>query len=81
MSLSSPIVCAVNATTPFSAKGVSRFIAVTAGTITITSAEGVDLLSAYPVTAGSWHELNMFVSTTGGKITTAGGASGTATVC
>lgn len=81
MSLGNPIVCAANSVTPFSAKGVDRFLAVTAGTVTITSLSGVVKLNAYPVTAGSWHEFEMFVDINGGTITTAGGASGTATVC
>lgn len=81
MSLANPITCGVNATTSFAGKGVSRFLAVTAGTVTIKDSAGNTKLNVYPVTAGSWHEFNMFVDINGGTITTAGGASGTVTVC
>jgi hypothetical protein len=81
MGIANPVPCAVNAVTPFAGKAVASFFAVTAGTITITGANGVAELTAFPVAAGQWIEFDMFVNINGGTITTAGGASGTATVC
>ncbi len=78
--IAKPNVVGVNTTITFSGSGVARFLAITAGTVTIKNSAGTTLLNAYPVTAGSWHEFNMFVDTNGGTITTAGGASGTATI-
>ena len=59
--------------TPISLGG---FIAVTAGTLTVTSANGTVLLNALPVTAGVYYPLVMY---TGHRATVAlaGGASGT----
>lgn len=81
MSLGNPIICAINATTPFAGKGVHTFLAVTAGTVTIKKSDGTVVLDAFPVVAGQWFEPEMFVDINGGTITTAGGASGTATIC
>ncbi len=64
---------------------VGSFYAVTAGTITITADPdfgipgAITLLNLFPVTAGQVVELKMYLSKTGGTLTTAGGASGTVT--
>lgn len=81
MGLAQPNTVGVNATISFTGKGVLRFIAVTAGTVTIKRSDTSTVLNVYPVTAGSSHELNLFVDINGGTITTAGGASGVAVIC
>lgn len=78
--IAKPVVVGVTTTVPFTGSAACTFMAVTAGTITITDANGTVLLNAFPVAAGSWLELDMFVGVNGGTITTAGGASGTLTV-
>lgn len=78
--IAKPIVVGVTTTVNFSGSAACTFMAVTAGTITIKDSKGNTLLNAFPVTAGSWVEMDMFVDTAGGSITTAGGASGTLTV-
>ena len=81
MSLATPLICGVDAATPFRSAAVHSFFAKTAGTITITKfTGGTVVLDAFPVTAGQWIELEMNVDTNGGTITTAGGASGTLTL-
>lgn len=81
MGLGNPNTVGVDSTITFYGKGVLRFIAVTAGTVTIKKSNTTTVLNVYPVTAGSSHEFNMFVDTDGGTITTAGGASGVAIIC
>lgn len=75
-----PIICAVDAVTLFTSNAIHTFLAKTAGTITVKKSDGTTVLDAFPVAAGQWIELEMNVDPNGGTITTAGGASGTATL-
>lgn len=71
-----PEVVGVSATIPLYSDAIGGFLAKTAGTITVTSANGTVLVNAHPVTAGSWTPLPFYIGP-GGTFTTAGGASGT----
>jgi hypothetical protein len=77
-----PVVIAATSTNVLpegSPVGLGSFYAITAGTITITRADGTVLLNAFPVAAGAIVPLFMYVGA-GATFTTAGGASGTLTV-
>jgi hypothetical protein len=79
----SPVVVGVNSTViSKSANAIGGFLAVTAGTITLSNNsvlqatnESFTIISAMPVTAGTWYELP-FITQGGYTFTTAGGASG-----
>lgn len=73
----SPQPMAVNSTYFTSSPSIGGFIAVTAGTITITDGLGSVELANFPVAAGSYNPLPMFLGNRGATITLAGGASGT----
>lgn len=73
-----PQPMAANATFILAGPCVSGFIAVAAGAITITDSKGKTILSALPVTAGSYVKLNIFwPDLLNGTVTLSGGASGT----
>lgn len=76
-----PMVLGVNSTTVLSQgiQAIGGFLAVTAGTITVVNSRGVTVLNAFPVTAGSFVKLPIYLSDgqNGGTITLAGGAGGT----
>lgn len=68
------------ANTSYEIKGgqVGGFLAKTAGTLTITDADGTILVNAQPVAAGAYVPLPFLFSTgAGGTVALAGGASGT----
>lgn len=57
---------------------IAGFLCTVSGTITITDADGTVLVSALPVTAGTWTRIPLFfISTAGGTVALAGGAAGT----
>lgn len=68
---------AVTLVSPF----LGGFLAKTAGTVSITDADGTTVLDAFPVAAGIYHPLPMNLAgqrnTTGAVVTLGGGASGT----
>lgn len=66
-----------NATFPINGQNVGEFLCVTSGTITITNSAGVNLVDAFPVTAGTFYNFKYFIGSGGGTFTAAGGASGT----
>lgn len=68
----------VNATEAFDGRIIGGFIAKTAGTVTITAADGTVVVNAFPVTAGNTLPLPFILPNNqqGGTVTTAGGASG-----
>lgn len=76
-----PVPLAADTTRVFNDNsGVASFIAVTAGTITISRQyQGVltALLTAFPVAAGQVYDFRMFCGTHGFVVALAGGASGT----
>lgn len=61
--------------------GIAGFIAVTAGTITVSRTNDLGVasvvLAPFPVAAGTIYGLPMFLGTNGFTVTLAGGASGT----
>lgn len=78
----SPKVVAANATVEFDSSVAGKFLAVTAGTITVVAnqADGkpeTTILNAFPVAAGEFYDLELFVGKNGGRLVAAGGASGT----
>ena len=76
-----PHPMAANATLALNSANLGGFIAVTAGTLTVTATpSGTVLVNALPVTAGGYYPLPMSLVGNGGSgatITLAGGASGT----
>jgi hypothetical protein len=73
-----PIQVGVNATARFDGSGIDGFIPYTSGTITITTALGLVIVNALPVTAGLPVPLPFILpdGSQTGTVTTAGGASG-----
>ena len=72
-----PTPLGVNSTTILpGASTVDNFLAVTAGTLTLTNSAGVVVLNAFPVAAGSWTDLDFRLGPSF-TVTLAGGASGT----
>ena len=78
-----PIPLAADVTRDIPNNAVNGFIAVTAGTITVSAkadtntGPSVTVLNAFPVTAGSVYTLALFLGYNGGTVALAGGASGT----
>lgn len=68
---------AANATVDITGSQTGGFLAITAGTITLTDANGVVEVNAFPVAAGQYVPLPILLNTMGGTFTAAGGASGT----
>lgn len=57
---------------------IAGFLCTASGTLTVTDESGNVLLNAFPVTAGTFTRIPMFLTTSaGGKVTLAGGAAGT----
>lgn len=74
-----PVPLGANATYLFpqgAPTGLGGFIAVTAGTITVTNSSSVVLLNALPVSAGVYYPLPMYTGHNA-TVTLVGGASGT----
>ena len=68
---------AANTTFTVTGNSVAGFICVTAGTLTITRADGTTILvNALPVSAGVYYPLPILVAA-GATVTLASGASGT----
>lgn len=65
-----------NATFTLTGSNILGFLAVTAGTVTVTDPTGKVLVNAVPVAAGQWLKIPFYVGI-GGTVTLAGGASGT----
>lgn len=58
--------------------GISGFLPVTAGTITVIDADGTTVLDEYPLDAGIYSKIPIYFNFAGNKtITLGGGASGT----
>lgn len=72
----SPLPVGLNATVNITQNEIGGFLAITAGNITLTKADGTVVFSAFPVTAGSWTFLPFYIGHNGGTLTAAGGASG-----
>ena len=72
-----PFFMAANSTYSLGGTKMGGFLAKTAGTLTITTKGGTDLVSAHPVTAGAHYPLPFYLGDSGVTITLAGGASGT----
>jgi hypothetical protein len=77
-----PVVVAANTAVTFDSNAIGCFLCKTAGTITMLAnpqdgKAATTIISAHPVTAGTYYPLPFYVGTNGGTFTTAGGASGT----
>lgn len=75
-----PVILAADSTTQINRQSVGGFLAVTSGTLSITRFDGTAVLTAFPVAAGSWYKVPLFLGADGGFATTAAGASGTLAV-
>ena len=73
-----PITVDTNSTAEFHANTIGGFIGKTAGTVTVTTANGIVIVDAFPVVAGRVLPLPLLLPNgeQGGTVTTAGGASG-----
>lgn len=71
-----PVDMAANASVTLTGNGIGGFACKTAGTFTITDAEGVILFNAFPVSAGQVYGLPAICGI-GAVVTLGGGASGT----
>ena len=75
-----PLVIPVSTAIKTTASGMGGFLCVTAGTLTVATGDGTTIISALPVTAGTFYpmpfRLHHNISNGGATITTAGGASG-----
>lgn len=73
-----PVQVGVDATVKFDGSGTDGFLAKTAGTISITTNNGLTILDAFPVSAGQALPLPFAFpdNSQGGTIVAAGGASG-----
>lgn len=72
-----PEVVGVNATITLNSDDLGGFLCKTAGTVTVVDAQGTTVVSAHPVTAGTWYWMPFYLQGPGSTFTTAGGASGT----
>lgn len=73
-----PTPMGVNASATVGGGNIGGFLAVTSGTLTVTSQNGTVLINAVPVTAGFYTPIPMqFHSSAGGVVQLGGGASGT----
>lgn len=72
-----PRLMAANTSTTLTGPSVGGFISVTAGTLSITSVDSGNVLTAFPVAVGTYYPLPIYVGQNGGTVTLAGGASGT----
>ena len=71
----------INASVKIGGSSFGGFLAKTAGTITLTDADGTILVDAVPLTAGIYTPLPFrFNTSAGATILLGGGASGTAAV-
>lgn len=73
-----PVPIGVSASYTFtqgSPSGIGGFLCITAGTITVTRADGVVIVNAFPMTAGTYVPMPFFVAP-GATVVLAGGASG-----
>lgn len=72
-----PLLLTANSTSTLTAGSLSGFLCKTAGTITVTKNGGDVVVDAFPVAAGVYYPMPFFLGGAGGKVTLAGGASGT----
>lgn len=72
-----PLPLAANASTTLTGVILGGFIAVTAGTVTVTTQAGVVVVNAVPVAAGAYLPLPILLPSPSAVVALAGGASGT----
>lgn len=72
-----PQLMAANTSFTTMSQKIGGFLCVTAGTLTITRGDSAVRLNAFPVTAGTYIPLPIFLGNYGATISLAGGASGT----
>lgn len=75
-----PVVIGANSTytLPDGTQSIAGFLCVTSGTVTVVNQKGVTVVGAFPVSAGIYHPMPFYLEHgSGGRVTTAGGASGT----
>lgn len=72
-----PNIMAANATFNIAGPSVGGFICTVSGSLSITDNVGKAILTAFPVSAGVFHPIPIFIGNNGGVITLSGGAAGT----
>ena len=73
-----PEIVGVDTTIVLTSNSIGGFLAKTAGTITVVDQQGVTIVTAFPVAAGTYYPLPFYLgSGVNATFTTAGGASGT----
>lgn len=75
-----PRVMAANSSATLAGPSIGGFICTVSGALTIVDNVGNALVTAFPVTAGVFHPLPIFIGNSGGTITLSGGAAGTLVV-
>ena len=76
-----PVIVGANATVNLGrATMLDGFLCKTGGTLTVTTAAGLAILSAFPVTAGQYVSLPFNLGGKNAVVVAAGGASGTLAV-
>lgn len=72
-----PTLMTADSTLKITKESIGGFLAKTAGTITVVSADSGTVVSAHPVAIGTYYPLPFYLGPNGGTVTLAGGASGT----
>jgi len=73
----SPRLMAANSTLTLNGPSLAGFICTVSGTLAVDDHLGNDIVVAFPVTAGVFHPLPIFVGQNGGVVVLSGGAAGT----
>lgn len=68
---------AANSSTYVNGDSVYGFLAVTSGTITVVDDAGGPIVQSFPMAAGVYYPIPVYIGPNGGTVTLAGGASGT----
>lgn len=72
-----PRIMSADSSLTLNGPSVAGFICTASGSVSITDDQGVAIVTAFPVTAGVFHPLPLFIGEHGGVITLSGGAVGT----
>ena len=72
-----PKLMAADSTLVVSKQSIGGFICSTGGAISVLDYEGNTLVDVFPVTAGSYHPLPVYLGPHGGSVVLSGGAEGT----
>lgn len=71
------VAMTANSTAVIPGDSIYGFIAVAAGTLSVLRNTGTSVLNSFPVTAGVYYPLPIYLGPTGGSVVLGGGAAGT----